>query len=261
MVKVMYRGEEYTLYLDEKTFLALKKVCPDATYGIYDKCGRFFATKLKFLTLKKDQLCMFTTTTTRGKSSSHYWTLIRSPTGNNSSQRRKLDSATLKSVAYMIPVIAVRKGNPKHISGLTDMARPGIRIAITRPETTLVGHYAPEIFEKAGLTAEIEKNIVTHALRPDSLLTILSLDQVDAGIIWHFYQTEAPDQVEIVWLKPEQLTGIGEMQAATTQFSKDKMSARQFIDYLTSPEGETIFKKHGYIVDSEEANKKWHCEQ
>src|SRR4030042_234148 len=42
---------------------------------------------------------------------------------------------TIKSIAYMIPVIAVRKGNPKNILTLADLARPGIRVAVTRPET------------------------------------------------------------------------------------------------------------------------------
>jgi len=169
-------------------------------------------------------------------------------------QKGLIDPSTLESIANMIPVIAMCKGNPNHIVDLTDLARPGIKVAVTRPETTLLGKYAPEIFEKAGLTAGIEDNIVTHALRPDSLLTILILGQVDAGIIWHFYETQAPDQIEIVWLKPEQLTGIGEMQIAMTRFCKDVKSARQFIDFVSSADSKAILTKHGYIVDIKEVN-------
>ena len=157
----------------------------------------------------------------------------------------------------MIPVIAVQKGNPKHIITLADLAKPGIRVAITRLETTLLGEYAPEIFQKAGLAEAIGKNIVTQAARPDTLLTMLITDQVDAGIIWHFYQTLAPDKMETILLPPEQLTGIGEMQIAVSTYSKDRKLAQRFIDFMTSAEGKAIFEKHGYIVDTEEVKKYW----
>lgn len=173
-------------------------------------------------------------------------------------EKGAIDSTTIRSVAYMIPVIAVPKGNPKQIITLADLARPGIRVAITRPETTLLGKYAPEIFRKAGLAEAIEKNIVTQAARPDSLLTMLVMGQVDAGIIWHFYQTLAPDKIETILLSPEQLTGIGEMQIAMSTYSEDSKSAQHFIDFVTSSKCKAIFKKHGYIVDAEEVKRYWH---
>jgi molybdate transport system substrate-binding protein len=172
--------------------------------------------------------------------------------------KQAIDADTIKSIAYMVPVIAVQKGNPKNIMALADLARPGVRVAITRAETTLLGRYAPEIFSKAGLAEAIGKNIVTEAARPDSLLTMLVMGQVDAGIIWHFYQNQAPEQIDVVFLSPEQLTGIGEMQIAVSLYSESGGSARQFIDFITSAEGKAIFQKEGYIVDAQELKKYWH---
>ena len=157
----------------------------------------------------------------------------------------------------MIPVIAVQKGNPEHINTLADLARPGIRVAVTRPETTLLGKYAPEIFQKAVLADAIEQNIVTHAARPDALLTMLVMGHVDAGIIWHFYRTLAPDKIETIWLSPEQVTGIGEMQIAVSTYSQEPESAQRFIDFITSAEGKAVFEEHGYIVDPEEVKSYW----
>jgi molybdate transport system substrate-binding protein len=165
---------------------------------------------------------------------------------------------TIRSIAYMIPVIAVQKGNPKNILTLNDLARPGIRVAITRPETTLLGKYAPEIFSKAGLAEAIRSNIVTEAARPDSLLTMLVMGQVDAGIIWHFYQLQALDKIEVIYLAPEQLTGIGEMQIAASSYSQNKKGAQQFIDFVTSENGKEVFKKLGYLTDAKEVSKYWH---
>ena len=131
-------------------------------------------------------------------------------------------------------------------------------MAITRPETTILGRYAPEIFQKAGLTEAVNKNIVTQATRPDNLLTMLVMGQVDAGIIWHFYQVQAPGQIENIYLLPEQMVGIGEMQTAVSVYSHDRRSAQRFIDFITSADGQAVFKKLGYFVDAEEVSKYWH---
>jgi molybdate transport system substrate-binding protein len=176
----------------------------------------------------------------------------------NAVEKQAVDPATIKSVAYMIPVIAVPKGNPKNIQTLADLAKPGVRVAITRPETTLLGIYAPEIFEKAGLSEAISQNIITQAARPDNIVTMLIMGQIDAGIIWHFYQVQAPDDIEVIYLPPEQLTGIGEIQIAVSTYCRDKKTAQQFIDFVVSASGKEIFKKCGYLVDSEEVSQYWH---
>lgn len=172
-------------------------------------------------------------------------------------EKQAISPETIQAVAYMIPVIAVQKGNPRNIQILEDLAGTGVKVAITRQETTLLGKYAPEIFAKAGLSEEIERNIVTEAIRPDNLLTMLVMGQIDAGIIWHFYQFQAPDQIENIYLLPEQLTGIGEIQVAVSAYSQDEKSARNFIDFITSTEGKAVFKQLGYFVSEEEIKEYW----
>ncbi len=173
-------------------------------------------------------------------------------------EKQAIDTETIKSIAYMIPVVAVQKGNPQNILSLDDLALPGVRVAVTRPETTLLGKYAPEIFQKAGLNEAIDKNIVTQAARPDSLLTMLVMGQVDAGIIWHFYVVQVPEDIEVIFLPPEQLTGIGEMQIAVSAYCRNEKLAGEFIDFIISADGQKIFKKHGYFIDAEEVSQYWH---
>lgn len=173
-------------------------------------------------------------------------------------EKQAIDPQTIRSVAYMIPVIAVPKGNPGNIVSLADLARPGVQVAVTRPETTLLGKYAPEIFSQAGLSEEIGKNIVTEAARPDNLLTMLVMRQIDAVITWHFYRVQASDDIEIIFLPPEQLTGIGEMQIAITAYCQDKDAAQRFIDFITSAEGKEAFKNSGYFVDAGEVKQYWY---
>ena len=172
-------------------------------------------------------------------------------------EKKAIYPTTIKNIAYMVPVIAVKKGNPKQIISLADLAKQHIRLAVTQPETTLLGKYAPEIFQKAGLSEVITKNIRTYASDPNNLLTMLIMGQIDAGIIWHFYQTLAPDKIETIFLSPEQLTGIGVMQIAVSAYSRDNKLAQQFVDFTTSSEGKAIFKRHGYVVEAEELKRYW----
>jgi molybdate transport system substrate-binding protein len=165
---------------------------------------------------------------------------------------------TITAVAWMVPVIAVPVENPQAITELEDLARPGVRVAVTRRETTLLGKYAPEIFEKAGLADAIGRNIVTEAVRPDSLLTMLVMGQVDAAILWNFYEVQSADDVAVIYLAPEQLTGIGEMRAAVTSFTENEDEAQRFVDFLGSPDGKKTFEQLGYIVDAEVLQKYWH---
>lgn len=168
-----------------------------------------------------------------------------------------IDPETIRTVAYMIPVIVVQKGNPKNIQTLADLARPGIKVAVTRQETTLLGKYAPEIFAKEGLAEEIGENIVTVAVRPDNLLTMLVMGQVDAGILWHFYGIQDSNRIENVYLLPAQLTGIGEMQIALTVFCRNTNKALEFFDFIDSAEGKAIFQQQGYLVNTEEVEEYW----
>ncbi|HAX61937.1 MAG TPA: molybdate ABC transporter substrate-binding protein [Elusimicrobia bacterium] len=169
-----------------------------------------------------------------------------------------VEPETIRVVAYMIPVIVVQKGNPKQIHGLNDLFKPKMRVAVVRDETTLLGKYAVEIFRKAGLTKSIKKNIVTEAARPDGVITMLIAGQVDAAITWHFYQYLAPDKIENIFFLPEELTGIGEMQIAVSQYSRNKKLSEQFVDFAVSSEGKAIFKKHGYIIETNGLKKYWH---
>lgn len=162
---------------------------------------------------------------------------------------------TVVSIAGMIPVIGLPADNPRNIKTLEDLAAPGVRVAITRRETTLLGQYAPEIFAKAGLGGAIEANIAIEAARPDSLLTMLVMGQVDAGIIWSFYEVQSPDDIIVIRLSPEQLTGIGEMRAAVASYAADRDAAEQFVAFLTSAEGKEVFGSLGYITDEAELNR------
>jgi molybdate transport system substrate-binding protein len=166
-----------------------------------------------------------------------------------------IDPASVKMIAYLIPVIAVPRDNPKNIKSLADLARPGIEIGIGNPEAVCLGLYAVEILDFNGVLEDVGGNIIVHAKSCEDTATLLSLKSVDAVIGWDAFQHWDAENIEVVYLPPEQLPRIAYIPAAVTRFAQDVASARGFLDFLTSPEGQSIFQKWGYITSEDEARK------
>ena len=158
-------------------------------------------------------------------------------------------------IAYLIPVIAVQKGNPKNIRSLSDLARPGITVGIGNPEAVCLGLYSMEIFNFNNLLAEISPNIVTQADSCEKTASLLSLKSVDAIIGWDVFQHWAPEDIDIIYLAPEQTPRLAYIPAAVSSYADNPAEAAAFIDFLKSPAGRDIFRKWGYRVTEEEARQ------
>jgi len=166
-----------------------------------------------------------------------------------------VDPKTVKIISYLVMAIDVQHGNPKEIRALSDLARPGIRVGIGNPEAVCVGLYAVEVLEQNGLLKQVQKNIVTHAPSCSATASLLVMKKVDAIMGWRVFSKWYPDKIDAVFLKPDQVPRLAYIPAAISAYSQDRESAQEFIDFLTSPEGQRIFAKWGYIATEEEARR------
>jgi molybdate transport system substrate-binding protein len=166
-----------------------------------------------------------------------------------------IDSASVKKIAYLIPVIAVQHGNPKNIQSLADLAKSGIEVGIGNPQAVCVGLYAVEILDFNHLLPEVSKNIVVNAESCEKTATLISLKLVDAVIGWDVFHSWNPEKIDVVYLPADQLPRIAYIPGAVTKFSTDKASAQKFLDFLVSEQGRQIFQKWGYITTESEARK------
>jgi len=162
---------------------------------------------------------------------------------------------TEKWLTYLVPSINVPAGNPKDIRSLEDLARPGIRVGIARPDAVCVGLYAVEILERAGLAERVRPNIVTHAESCEKTAQLVALGTVDAVLGWEVFEHWQPDKIKSVLLAPEQVARIGYIPAAVSVFSKERRLARQFVDFLVGDQGQALFRKWRYFASAEEARK------
>jgi molybdate transport system substrate-binding protein len=165
------------------------------------------------------------------------------------------DPSTTKIIVYLVPAVCVQHGNPKNIQSLTDLAKPGITVGIGNPSTVCVGLYAIEILDKNQLLPGVYKNIITQAASCDNTASLISLKSVDAVMGWSVFHDWNPDNIDTIYLKPEQLPRLAYIPAAISTFCKEKEAAGAFIDFLTSKAGQDIFKKWGYDVTEAEARK------
>jgi molybdate transport system substrate-binding protein len=156
-------------------------------------------------------------------------------------------------LAYLIPAILVQNDNPDNIKSLADLARPGLKIAISDPKTVPAGLYAYEIMDYNGLLKDIGNNIVTYGENYDKTTSYVILKSVDASIGWDILARQQPDVLDAVYLLPEQLPRVSYMSGAVSTYTLDRDSAQDFLDFLVSSAGQDIFKKWGYITTERDA--------
>jgi len=163
---------------------------------------------------------------------------------------------TERRVAFLVPAINVRAGNPKGIRGLTDLLNPDIRVAIANPEHVCVGTYAVEILE-ANLSPQdrvrFRKNLINYTESCEKTASAVSMKAVDAVLGWGVFAHWDPARIQTIPLPADQIRRVGYIPLAISTFSKQRDHAQRFVDFVLSPEGKAAFARYQYFGTPEEA--------
>jgi len=146
-------------------------------------------------------------------------------------------------LARMVPVIAVRKGNPKSIHSLEDLLR--VEVALANPEAAAIGNVVRELLRPSGQWDALEKRV--HVFKPTvtDIANDIKLGTVDAGIIWDATVNQYPE-LEMVRI-PALNAGEGNISIGVLSFSQQPTSALRFARYLGAPDkGLQEFSRLGY---------------
>jgi accessory colonization factor AcfC len=159
---------------------------------------------------------------------------------------------------YLRPFsILVRPGNPKNIKGLRDLFRPGYRVMVVN------GAGQNGVWEDAaGRQGDIKsvralrKNIVKYAKNSALAKQAWIDDQsVDAWLIWNIWQVANPTLADVVPVEKDYViyrdTGI-----VVTKKGDSSPAAKQFMDFLKSPDGAAIFQKWGWMTSANKGASK-----
>jgi len=171
----------------------------------------------------------------------------------NNSGVINLNTTQTKILAYLVPAIIVQKGNPKNITTLEDLAKPGITIAIGDPESVCVGLYAKELLEANGLWNAVSPNIVTYAQSCEATAALIPTKAVDVVIGWNVFYDWTPDKADIVWITPTQIPKISYIPGVVSVFATDKTTPQSFLDFIASSDASAIWAKYGYFATEQDA--------
>ncbi len=161
-----------------------------------------------------------------------------------------ISGETRKSVGYRRSAILVPKGNPKGIESISDLADKEMKVGISI-SGCLVGVW-DDVSSKAGLTDKIRKNITDFADGCGEVMALINQKKVDAVFGWDAFQKLWPATIEVVDL-PGELQVFRSTGISVIQFSEQKETATQFIEYARSEKGKKIYGSYGWIHASSES--------
>jgi molybdate transport system substrate-binding protein len=139
--------------------------------------------------------------------------------------------------------ILVEQGNPKGITGLADLAEPGVVLVQCAPEVPC-GKLAAAALTKAGVTAtpaSLEENV-------KAVVSKVTLGEADAGIVYVTDVQAAEGDAEGVDID---IAADPELEAvyviAVTETSTERDAAHAWLEFVLSDEGQRTLAKFGFL--------------
>ena len=150
-----------------------------------------------------------------------------------------------KLVAYFVPVIIVRKGNPEKIARLEDFFRKGLTIALGN-EYCQVGKASLKIFKKNGLDIkDIEPKRLMRSKTVNELGLFVKTDRADVAIVWDAIAVNSVDALDTIEI-PMDRNLVSHVVVGMLSTGRSKAAARKFVDFIAGPTGQKILTDHGY---------------
>lgn len=152
-----------------------------------------------------------------------------------------LTSGTPQVFAHNKLEIVVASGNPKHITSLGDLAKPGV-IYISAGPAVPAGKYALQALQKAGVT------VTPKSLETDvkSVLSKIELGEADAGIAYTTDVKAAAGKVDGVQI-PDGDNVVATYPMAVVKDSKNAGAAGDFISFVLSGSGQSTLESFGFL--------------
>jgi len=145
--------------------------------------------------------------------------------------------------------ILVRPGNPKHIRGVRDLLKPGLRVLVVQGAGQL-GLWE-DVVGRTGDVAMVRafrKQIVLHAGNSAEARKAWVADPtLDAWLIWNIWQKASPELADAVPTEPP-FTVYRSCGAAITTRTLEPALAAEFLAFLESKEAKPIFAKWGWMT-------------
>ncbi len=149
-------------------------------------------------------------------------------------------------VGFVAPVLVVAKGNPKGIRSLEDLARPGIKVALSDPKYSTCGEMVARLLKKKGIYDAVMKNVGNRLTKGHSRLgTLLVTGVVDAVVMWNGVAWLFRKKTQIV-PTPYEYDHEIRVHVIGLNYSKHPELMKRFME-IAKKVGPKAFASHGYV--------------
>ncbi|MGA3037203.1 MAG: molybdate ABC transporter substrate-binding protein [Vulcanimicrobiaceae bacterium] len=145
-------------------------------------------------------------------------------------------------------VILVPKGNPGKVTGLKDLANPGVKLSLGTPSSA-VGTIASQVIQKGAaewgfdFVQNVRKNIVVQEDKGSDVLAALG-PKADATIT--FASDVDPSKYQTIMID-DKYNVVSTYQIAVVKASKNAATAKDFADFASGPVGLATLRKFNYL--------------
>ena len=137
------------------------------------------------------------------------------------------------------------------LGSLKDLQKGEVKkIAIGNPKTVPAGRYAEEVLKHFNLWDAVKDKLI-FAENVRQVLDYVARGEVDAGIVYSTDALVRAKEVRIVAEAPEQSHQPIIYPIAIVKGSKKESLAKEFIDVVTSREGEKVLERYGFRLSGQ----------
>lgn len=141
-------------------------------------------------------------------------------------------------------VLIVPTSNPAHITSVSDITKPGVKLVICN-ETVPCGDYARTAFANLNITSAAIKNVVSQTTDVTQTVAQVALGQADAGFVYITDAKAAKGKVAVVRL-PAAAKPKTEDYIAVVKSGKNQAAAKAFVARVLSARGQAALRAAGF---------------
>lgn len=156
--------------------------------------------------------------------------------------------------------LMVYRGNPKHITGLKDLGRAGVRVSMPNPKWEGIARNIEMLYRKAGGEPLVHEIMDVKVKNGETWLTQIHHRQTplrilrhasDVGPVWYteayFQEHVLHNPVESVSIPIQDNLQVS-YTAGLMQNAPHPQAARAFLQFLTEPAAQAIYRHYGFMA-------------
>ena len=143
-------------------------------------------------------------------------------------------------------VVITPSDNAANVRSLADLGRAGVLVVLAA-EGVPVGDYARQALDAAGISNDVEANVVSNEQDDASVVSKITAGEADAAIV---YSSDVTDQVapDVTAIEiPDDVNVIATYPIAVVEGAAQPDLAAAFVAYVIGQEGQATLAQFGFL--------------